>query len=160
MALVGSSAISRRGWCQRNCNHHPSGIPLRSVRRVAAHHIFVILNTDTVQQLNRPALTPVKALPPAAFVMSSRGWTESAVYRYFLTDPDRIAAPENHRHIVADHPAALAGCEFQQIDIIKPEAVCRYAQIILVIPAIALAIRLLPEPDSRPGCGELPFGQG
>ena len=31
---------------------------------------------------------------------------------------------------MADHPAALAGCEFQQIDIIKPETVCRYTQII------------------------------
>ncbi len=126
MALVGSSAISRRGWlAEGDGDHHLLALALGQLIGEAAHGIFVIFNADAVQQLDGPALAPAQPLPPAALVGPAGDTLNQLLADALRGIEARLGLLKNHRHVMADQLPALAVRQSQQVDVIEAHAVGR-----------------------------------
>ncbi|MOA29268.1 hypothetical protein D3C78_1502720 [compost metagenome] len=83
----------------------------------------MILDTDAVQQLNRPPFAPVKALPPTALVSPAGNGLGQLATNAFGRIKTGLRLLEDHRNVVAHQFAPFTRAELQQVDIVKAEAV-------------------------------------
>ncbi|MNP44773.1 hypothetical protein D3C76_1386500 [compost metagenome] len=86
---------------QRNGDHHLLALAVGQLIGEAAHGVFMILDPHPVQQLDGPAFTPAKTLPPAAFI----GPGGNVLHQLFAYPFRRIETGlrllKNHRYVVA-----------------------------------------------------------